>query len=268
MNAATAKNKEGQADDGERMTDHETTLGGPPSESTQPGQIGSANAQGDISLRGRRALARRKRIIAAARALFEERGFHNTSMSQLAARSGVLVGQIYRDFANKEAVVAEIVDRDLREYLLSSGHQAEDEAAGARAWLRFFVAGAVPESAALLAEIMAESRRNTTVNTIFVESERRVRSHIMTALTALFPASSQRDDVLALSEVVMTLGAGACHRAIAGVSGMTPEAVMHVTAVLDRELAAIERKHATVEAIAPPRSGATPRCCGPSAGDR
>ena len=60
-----------------------------------------------------RAEQRRARIIAAARTLFAENGFHNTGIAQIAKQSGVLVGQIYRDFANKEEIVVAI--RSLRE---------------------------------------------------------------------------------------------------------------------------------------------------------
>ena len=70
-----------------------------------------------------RADARRDKLLDAARTLFAERGFHSTGVAQIASASGVKVGQIYRDFANKEEIVAAIAVRDLEQFL------AEDEEA-------------------------------------------------------------------------------------------------------------------------------------------
>ncbi|WP_443018235.1 helix-turn-helix domain-containing protein [Sphingobium sp. TKS] len=44
--------------------------------------------------------------MATTRDLFVKRGFHQTGMAQIASSSGIAVGQIYRDFANKEAIIA------------------------------------------------------------------------------------------------------------------------------------------------------------------
>lgn len=63
-----------------------------------------------ITERPLRADARRnrERIIAAARDLFGERG-RDAQMDDLAARAGVGVGTVYRHFATKEAVLAELL---------------------------------------------------------------------------------------------------------------------------------------------------------------
>ena len=59
-----------------------------------------------------RAALRRRRITDAARKLFVANGFHATGMAQLAKASGIAVGQIYRDFAAKEDIVAALVTAD------------------------------------------------------------------------------------------------------------------------------------------------------------
>src|SRR3546814_10817567 len=59
-------------------------------------------------VRGPRSAARRQHILATTRDLFVKRGFHQTGMAQIASSSGIAVGQIYRDFANKEAIIAAI----------------------------------------------------------------------------------------------------------------------------------------------------------------
>jgi AcrR family transcriptional regulator len=59
-----------------------------------------------------RADARRRHLVDTARKLFIENGFHATGMAQISEQSGIAVGQIYRDFACKEEIVAAIVSRD------------------------------------------------------------------------------------------------------------------------------------------------------------
>src|SRR3546814_5001791 len=68
-------------------------------------------------VRGPRSAARRQHILATTRDLFVKRGFHQTGMAQIASSSGIAVGQIYRDFANKEAIIAAICEADLAEWL-------------------------------------------------------------------------------------------------------------------------------------------------------
>lgn len=56
----------------------------------------------------RKAGDKREAILAAALALFVERGFHGTAVPELAERAGVGAGTIYRYFASKEALVNEL----------------------------------------------------------------------------------------------------------------------------------------------------------------
>jgi TetR/AcrR family transcriptional regulator, repressor of fatR-cypB operon len=57
-------------------------------------------------------LDRRRAILDAALALFAERGFHGTTMPELATRAGVAAGTIYRYFASKEALVNSVFQRE------------------------------------------------------------------------------------------------------------------------------------------------------------
>lgn len=70
------------------------------------------NVQPRKSGRGRPATGgRREDILAAALALFAERGFHGTAMPDIAARADLAAGTIYRHFASKEVLVNEIYRR-------------------------------------------------------------------------------------------------------------------------------------------------------------
>src|SRR3546814_20363284 len=61
---------------------------------------------------GERARARRDRLLQVARTLFIEQGFHQTGTAQIAAASGIAVGQMYRDFKNKDAIIPTISEAD------------------------------------------------------------------------------------------------------------------------------------------------------------
>ena len=54
---------------------------------------------------------RQDEIIAAARHCFRRHGFHGASMAQVASEAKLSVGQIYRYFANKDAIIAEMIRR-------------------------------------------------------------------------------------------------------------------------------------------------------------
>lgn len=81
---------------------------------------------------------KRRRILDAALRVFAERGYHGTTVPEVAAAAGVGTGTLYRYFAHKEALVNEVY-RDakarLREALLA-GVAAPDVArpGAARAW--------------------------------------------------------------------------------------------------------------------------------------
>jgi AcrR family transcriptional regulator len=115
----------------------------------------------------RNALARRERIISAARALFARQGFHGTGMAQIAQVSEVLVGQIYRDFAGKEDLIAAIVERDVVEMLDDpelAGAMSSGEAAQLNRWLRKFIARRLDqESRSMFADILSEATRNAKI---------------------------------------------------------------------------------------------------------
>lgn len=69
-------------------------------------------AAGPVTDRGRRT---REKILGAARGVFEERGFNDTRMSDIATAAGVSHGTVYVYFDSKEAVLAEVVNAVLAE---------------------------------------------------------------------------------------------------------------------------------------------------------
>ncbi|MGH3493881.1 MAG: TetR/AcrR family transcriptional regulator [Sciscionella sp.] len=59
--------------------------------------------------------ARREQILAAAKRCFVRDGFHETSMQDLFAESGLSSGAIYRYFPGKEDMIAAIAEENLRD---------------------------------------------------------------------------------------------------------------------------------------------------------
>jgi AcrR family transcriptional regulator len=76
---------------------------------SQPGQ--SRPGRGTAVRRPRRPAAERRReILAAARTLFAERGFHATTTRDLAAAADINDALIYRYFPDKQAILAALID--------------------------------------------------------------------------------------------------------------------------------------------------------------
>lgn len=189
-----------------------------------------------------RAELRRERLIATARVLFAEHGFHATGIAQIAKRSGIAVGQIYRDFANKEEIVAAIVERDLGHYLNDAALRRAMEgrdSGGVRAWITRFVANDEDEDDAevqLIAEILAESSRNDRIAGIFRSVNERLRDTIARALEVLAPDPARAQRRAMLTEVILTISAGLFHRRLARMDPQDPVLVATLTRAIDREI--------------------------------
>src|SRR3954447_3713358 len=63
--------------------------------------------------------ARRDQILAAAKRCFLREGFHETSMQDLFAESGLSSGAVYRYFASKEDVILAIAEENIRDVTTS-----------------------------------------------------------------------------------------------------------------------------------------------------
>jgi AcrR family transcriptional regulator len=112
--------------------------------------------------------ARRRQILDAASACVRQAGFHGASMAEIAQAAGLSVGQIYRYFENKEAIIAAIVEADLAEM-----HErfVDLETSGAPL-VSTFIDHSVKECtvprygadrAALALEVLAEAGRNPRI---------------------------------------------------------------------------------------------------------
>jgi AcrR family transcriptional regulator len=200
----------------------------------------------DGSAAERRAAERRAKVIAVARALFTEHGFHGTGIAQIAAGSGVKVGQLYRDFPNKEAIVAAIVEADLIAFLDEDALRtaiAAGDLAVVRRWIgRFVCSHAERSDDTLFPEICAEAARNERVAAIMIDVDRRVRGDLQAALAAFAPAAEQKGEVTVLTDLIITLKVGLASQ-VATQPGRDLSAVCErIESLIDDELERLRRR--------------------------
>ena len=74
--------------------------------------------------------ARTGDILAAAVALFASRGIEKTTMADVAAEAGISTGAIYRYFPGKEALLAAVFEREMRDSAAQFERAAEASGMG------------------------------------------------------------------------------------------------------------------------------------------
>jgi TetR/AcrR family transcriptional regulator, repressor for uid operon len=109
---------------------------------------------------------RRQEIVAAAEMCFLKRGFHQTSMQNIAAESGLSMGLLYRYFVNKEAIITAVAQQDQDAAMAAVAAVAVDGDPTA-AWVAFVInmatLASAPDYAALASEILAEANRSPEI---------------------------------------------------------------------------------------------------------
>jgi TetR/AcrR family transcriptional regulator, repressor for uid operon len=109
---------------------------------------------------------RRDQILNAAMKLFTEKGFHASSMAELAKEARMSVGHIYHYFENKDAIIEAIVDRDMAEVMVFMDEfaQADDPVAALIDRLDEGINRHLDrQRAAMRLEVLAEAARNPRV---------------------------------------------------------------------------------------------------------
>lgn len=183
---------------------------------------------------------RRRLVTEAARKLFIENGFHATGIAQIAKESGIAVGQLYRDFAAKEDIIAAIVDVDCRAFMAADVLRLaiqQNAVTAVREWIHQFV---IPDQdddddGRLFAEIVAESGRNPRVAAIFRTINDDVRSLMLEALAMLAPDEALAHRRAAVADTILTMSLGLMHHRM-----IRPNAdLTGLTGIVDREIDAL-----------------------------
>jgi AcrR family transcriptional regulator len=132
-----------------------------------------------------RALKQRERILEAARLCFLQRGFHGASIADIAHEAGMSPGLMYRYFANKQAIIKAIIERQLESgrRVLAEIKSSEDLVEGLlNALERWRSGGADQMNAPLFLEISAEATRDPEIAAIVREADQLIKNHLLEAM--------------------------------------------------------------------------------------
>ncbi len=182
-----------------------------------------------------KAEAREQQILNAACDCVRRSGFHGASMAEIAQASCLSVGQIYRYFENKEAIVAAIVARDLAELRAKFAKFQGADSALVRTILDG-CAGSVernydPDRACLLLEVLAEAARNPKVAAIVREADC-VEQALIGQLLERAGAGGGEAEAAARGEVLSMLIDGMAVRAVNNPLGDRSEIARVLKAVI------------------------------------
>lgn len=123
--------------------------------------------------------SRRQQILDAACDQVRQSGFHGASMADIAKAAGLSVGQIYRYFENKEAIIAAIVAQDLAE-MRDKFAELESQPGTLLDAIDDHLPESIdkcfdPRRAALALEVVAEAARNPKVAAIVRSADEQER---------------------------------------------------------------------------------------------
>jgi TetR/AcrR family transcriptional repressor of uid operon len=130
--------------------------------------------------------AKRHEILMAAGRSFERRGFQRTTISDICAEANISPGHLYHYFANKEAIVAAMVQAHLT--MAAERSKGATDVSNPVATLIDGLVRAVddhgPAPQALLLEMLAEAGRNPAIAQILQDHSRFIRGLLISALEA------------------------------------------------------------------------------------
>ncbi len=183
-----------------------------------------------------RARQREDQVVVAAEACFQASGFHGTAMSQIARCAGLSVGQIYRHFENKDALIAKIVERNMQrtlaliEVAFASGDDKIDTLV---AQVGPAVARAVdPARGRLMLEIAAEASRNPSMAAALQTVDRVGRERFRRLLLSLNDQALDAAEIEARVEVLSLLIEGLPWRLVRNPELNLDKFTAHVRAVM------------------------------------
>ncbi|HBT4779519.1 TetR/AcrR family transcriptional regulator [Klebsiella sp. R390] len=151
---------------------------------------------------------RQDEIIAAARHCFRHHGFHGASMANIASQASLSVGQIYRYFANKDAIIEEMIRRII-DYRITKmdGNTQTDEIPRVLAHRETLD----EDDDALMLEMAAEATRNPQIAAMMVEADKRMFANACAHIQKTYPHLSD-ERVRCCVEVTAVMMEGTIYR--------------------------------------------------------
>ncbi|MFC7777445.1 TetR/AcrR family transcriptional regulator [Pantoea sp. GCM10028869] len=132
---------------------------------------------------------RSEQILAAAEQCMRLKGFHQTSIQNIASQADVSIGLIYKYYKNKEAIIEALVtnvvqrmitllnaDFERIAHMKGHYHEAED-----------IVPAAVENSIILLMEVSSEATRNNRIQQIMLDAWHDLKNNFITQEQTLHP---------------------------------------------------------------------------------
>ncbi|WP_288418397.1 TetR/AcrR family transcriptional regulator [uncultured Stenotrophomonas sp.] len=149
-------------------------------------------------------------ILQAALQCFLVRGFHQTSMRDIAQVAGVSLGNLYNHFPGKEAIILAVAVAESEELapLLQRLAASDGERAQVLVFLQDFHALCrQPEWATLAVEVLAESARNPAVAEAFAANRRQLQATLAEALQQVAQRERRRPVLAAALQAQVLLDA-------------------------------------------------------------
>ena len=134
-------------------------------------------------------------ILQAALQCFLAKGFHQTSMRDIAQAASVSLGNLYNPFPGKEAIILAVAVAESEELapLLQRLAASDGERTQVMAFLQDFHALCrPPEWATLAVEVLAESARNPAVAEAFAANRRQLQATLAEALQQMAQRERRR----------------------------------------------------------------------------
>jgi AcrR family transcriptional regulator len=162
--------------------------------------------------------ARRRQILAAASDCARRAGFHGARMAEIAQAAGLSVGQIYRYFENKEAIIGAIIAEDVAEKRRKITALERSGTPLAEAIVEF-APQAIDDAyesdrATLMLEVAAEAARNPAAAALLQAADAEERAFLLEILKRIAPERSEWE-LAARGEVLGMLFDGMAMRAVA-----------------------------------------------------
>ncbi|MCF3474603.1 TetR family transcriptional regulator [Stenotrophomonas maltophilia] len=149
-------------------------------------------------------------ILQAALQCFLAKGFHQTSMRDIAQAAGVSLGNLYNHFPGKEAIILAVAVAESEELapLLQRLAASDGERAQVLVFLQDFHALCrQPEWATLAVEVLAESARNPAVAEAFAANRRQLQATLAEALQQVAQRERRRPVLAAALQAQVLLDA-------------------------------------------------------------
>lgn len=178
---------------------------------------------------------RRDQIIAAARSCVVRHGFHGATMAEIAAAARMSVGQIYRYFCSKEAIVHAIVEGIVSLRLKQMASADWDDSGDMVMRLMGDASDEERENHVLMLEVTAEATRNSAVADIAKQADQRLHDQAIETCIKACPTLSL-PEAAARVELIATLWEGTLFRRVTGLRAAPDALIKCYRDVIDQVL--------------------------------